>query len=87
MLFASLDPTGNESLLQKMRAQHHLQRKRRPAGAALGVIQRNQRSSKNDVLYLLQKSTLVGSLWAQIKVQYGLLQALYFFRLALHQSH
>lgn len=73
-----------------MRAQHHLQRKRRPAGAAFWVIQRNQRdqrSSKNDALYLLQESTLVGSLWAQIKVQYGLLQALYFFRLALHQPH
>lgn len=77
-------------LLEKMNAQHCLQRKGRAAGSTLGVIRRDecdQRSPGNDALHLLQKLALAGFLQAEIEVQGGLLHGLYFLRVDLHHSH
>ena len=79
-----------EPLLEKVNAQHRLQRKRRAARAPLGVERRNQRGQRslgNDALHLLQEFALACFLKAQIEVQGGLFHGLHFLRLDLQHSH
>ena len=77
-------------MLKEVNAQHRLQRKRRAAGTALGVVRRDkrhQRSPGNHALHLRQELALAGLLHTELEVQGGLLHALYFLRLDLHQAH
>lgn len=67
-VFCSLEPQ-----LQKMRGQHRLQRKRRPADAALGgntvPLKCAQRSPANNTLHLLHELTLARLPGTQIQLK------------------
>ena len=73
-----------------MRAQHRLQRKRRTAGTALGIVRREERYQRgpgNDALQLLDERALAGFLQTELEVQGGLFHGPYFLRLNLQHLH
>ena len=79
-----------EPLLKEVNAQHRRQRKRRAAGAALGIVRRDKRDQHgagNHALHLLQEFALARFFHAEIEVQGRLFHSPYFLRLDLHHPH